>query len=53
LNLNQEFKFTSNFLGQWGIDVFDDGTIIASDLNNGVIVSSLSTTACHGPRCSK
>lgn len=52
-NLNQEFRFVSNFLGQWGIDVFDDGTIIASDLNNGVIVSSLSDEPCHGIKCSK
>lgn len=52
-NLNQELRFTSNFLGQWGIDVFGDGTIIASDINNGVIVSTLSDTPCHGPRCSR
>jgi choice-of-anchor B domain-containing protein len=53
LNLNQEFRFTSNFLGQWGIDVFDDGTIIASDLNNGVIVSSLSDTPCTFMKCQR
>lgn len=53
LNLNQEFRFTSNFLGQWGIDVFGDGTIIASDLNNGLIVMSLSDRPCHGIKCSK
>jgi choice-of-anchor B domain-containing protein len=53
LNLNQEFKFVSNFLGQWGIDVFEDGTIIASDLNNGVIVMSLSDEPCNGPKCSR
>lgn len=52
-NLNQENKFVSNFLGQWGIDVFDDGTIIASDLNNGVIVMSLSDSPCRGIKCSR
>ncbi|MDH3247446.1 MAG: choice-of-anchor B family protein [Acidimicrobiia bacterium] len=52
-NLNQELKFVSNFLGQWGIDVFDDGTIIVSDLNNGVVVMSLSDEPCRGMKCSK
>lgn len=52
-NLNQEFRFTTNFLGQWGIDVFDDGTIIASDLNNGVVVSSLSDTPCRFRQCQR
>ncbi len=50
-NLNQENRFVSNFLGQWGIDRFDDGTIIASDLNNGLIVMSLSDTPCSRGRC--
>lgn len=52
-NLNQEFKFVSNFLGQWGVDVFEDGTIIVSDLNNGLIVSSLSDVPCKRGHCRK
>lgn len=52
-NLNMEFRFTSNFLGQWGIDVFEDGTIIVSDLNNGVIVSRLSEEPCKRMQCSR
>ena len=50
-NLNQEDRFVSNFLGQWGIDRFDDGTIIASDLNNGLIVMTLSDAPCRRGRC--
>jgi hypothetical protein len=54
LNINQEEKFGSAFLGQWGIyPLFDSGTIIASDLNNGLIVMELSDTPCHGIPCSK
>jgi choice-of-anchor B domain-containing protein len=42
LNINQEEQFGSAFLGQWGIyPLFDSGTIIATDINNGLIVSRL------------
>ncbi|MDX1748457.1 MAG: hypothetical protein R3324_21190, partial [Halobacteriales archaeon] len=53
LNLKQTLKFNASFLGQWGVDVFDDGLIIVSDLNNGVVVSSISETPCKGLRCNK
>ena len=53
LNIKQEERFGSAFLGQWGMFVFDDSdTIIASDLNNGVIVMRLNDAPCHGIRCS-
>lgn len=43
LNINQEEKFGTAFMGQWGIYTFPDSdTIIASDINNGLIVSRLS-----------
>ena len=42
------------FLGQWGIFVFgDSGTIIASDINNGLIIMEESATQCKGMKCSK
>ena len=54
ININQEEKFGSAFLGQWGIYVFaDSGTIIASDINNGLIVMRESATPCKGMKCSK
>ena len=54
LNINQEEKFGNAFLGQWGIFVFEDsGTIIASDLNNGLIVMRASDVPCKGMKCSK
>jgi choice-of-anchor B domain-containing protein len=54
LNINQEEKFGSAFRGQWGIfPLFDSGTIIASDRNNGLIVMELSEEPCKGIRCSK
>jgi len=54
LNINQEEKFGNAFLGQWGIFVFEDsGTIIASDLNNGLIVMRESDVPCKGMRCSR
>ena len=53
LNINQEERFGNAFLGQWGIFVFEDsGTIIASDLNNGLIVMRESDQPCHGISCS-
>jgi choice-of-anchor B domain-containing protein len=43
LNIKQEERFGSAFLGQWGIYVFENsGTIIASDIN-----------PCKGIKCSK
>lgn len=43
LNVKQEEKFSSAFLGQWGIYAFPGSdTIIASDINNGLIVMRLS-----------
>jgi choice-of-anchor B domain-containing protein len=54
LNINQEERFGNAFLGQWGIFVFEDsGTIIASDINNGLIVMRESDVPCKGMRCSK
>jgi choice-of-anchor B domain-containing protein len=54
LNINQEENFGSAFLGQWGIfPLFDSDTIIASDLNNGLMVMELSDTPCKGIRCSR
>jgi choice-of-anchor B domain-containing protein len=54
ININQEEKFGSAFLGQWGIFVFgDSGTIIASDINNGLIVMEASAMPCKGMKCSK
>jgi choice-of-anchor B domain-containing protein len=54
LNINQEEKFGSAFLGQWGIYTFPNSdTIIASDINNGLIVMQLSDTPCKGIKCSK
>ncbi|WP_165367356.1 choice-of-anchor B family protein [Phytoactinopolyspora endophytica] len=54
LNLNQEDKFGTAFLGQWGIfPLFDSGTIVASDRNNGLIVMRLSDAPCKGIKCSK
>lgn len=54
LNINQEEKFGSSFLGQWGIYAFPNSdTIIATDINNGLIVMRLSDEACHGIKCSK
>lgn len=54
LNIKQEEKFGSAFLGQWGIYAFPNSdTIIASDINNGLIVMRLSDTPCKGMKCSK
>jgi choice-of-anchor B domain-containing protein len=54
LNINQEEKFGTAFLGQWGVfPLFDSGTIIASDRNNGLIVMELSEEPCKGIPCSK
>jgi choice-of-anchor B domain-containing protein len=54
LNINQEERFGSAFLGQWGIyPLFESGTIIASDINNGLIVMKLSDVPCKGIRCSR
>jgi choice-of-anchor B domain-containing protein len=54
LNINQEERFGSAFLGQWGIyPLFDSGTIIATDINNGLITMRLSDTPCSGITCSK
>ncbi len=42
LNINQEENFGSAFLGQWGIYKFPNSdTIIASDINNGLIIMRL------------
>ena len=54
LNIKQEEKFSSAFLGQWGIYAFPaSDTIIASDINNGLIVMRLSDAPCQGIMCSK
>ena len=54
LNINQEEKFGTAFLGQWGaFPLFDSDTIIASDRNNGLIVMRLSDEPCKGMKCSK
>ena len=54
LNIKQEERFGSAFLGQWGIYAFPNSdTIIASDINNGLIVMRLSDTPCKGIRCSR
>jgi choice-of-anchor B domain-containing protein len=54
LNIEQEQNFGTAFLGQWGIYAFPGSdTIIASDLNNGLIVMRLSDEPCHGIKCSK
>ncbi len=54
LNVKQEEKFGSAFLGQWGIFAFSGSdTIIASDINNGLIVMKLSEVPCKGIKCSK
>jgi choice-of-anchor B domain-containing protein len=54
LNINQEENFGSAFLGQWGIyALFESDTIIASDLNNGLMVMELSDTPCKGIKCSR
>jgi hypothetical protein len=54
LNIKQEENFSSAFLGQWGIYAFPGSdTIIASDINNGLIVMRLSDEPCSGIKCSK
>lgn len=54
LNIHQEERFSSAFLGQWGIyPLFESGTIIASDINNGLIVMRPSDGPCKGIKCSK
>ena len=54
LNVKQEEKFSSAFLGQWGIYAFPGSdTIIASDINNGLIVMRLSDEPCKGMKCSQ
>jgi hypothetical protein len=53
LNVNQEEKFGTAFLGQSSIYAFPNSdTIIASDLNNGLIVMRLSDEPCRGMQCS-
>lgn len=53
MNIRQEERFGSSFLGQWGMYAFDSSdTVIASDLNNGVIIMRLSDEPCKGIRCS-
>ena len=53
LNVNQEENFSSAFLGQWGIYAFPGSdTIIASDINNGLIIMKLSDEPCKGMKCS-
>jgi choice-of-anchor B domain-containing protein len=43
----------SAFLGQWGIYAFPNSdTVIASDINNGLIVMRLSDEPCKGMKCS-
>lgn len=42
------------FLGQWGVlPLFDCGTIVASDRNNGLTVMRLSDEPCRGIRGSR
>lgn len=54
LNIKQEENFSSAFLGQWGIYAFPGSdTIIASDINNGLIVMQLSEEPCSGIKCSQ
>ncbi|HEX6306054.1 MAG TPA: choice-of-anchor B family protein [Anaerolineales bacterium] len=54
LNIKQEEKFGSAFLGQWGIYAFPNSdTIIATDINNGLIVMRLSDSPCRGIPCSR
>lgn len=54
LNIEQEEHFSSSFLGQWGIYKFPGSdTIIASDINNGLVVMRLSDEPCKGIKCSK
>ncbi len=54
LNIKQEENFGSAFLGQWGIYAFPGSdTIIASDINNGLIVMRLSDSPCKGISCSR
>lgn len=54
LNIKQQEKFDSAFLGQWGIyPLFESGTIIANDINNGLITMRLSDAPCKGMKCSK
>ena len=52
--IEQENRFGSAFLGQWGVfPLFDSGTIVASDRNNGLIVMELTDEPCKGMKCSK
>jgi choice-of-anchor B domain-containing protein len=54
LNIKQEENFSSAFLGQWGIyALFDSDTIIATDINNGLITMRLSDAPCSGIACSQ
>jgi choice-of-anchor B domain-containing protein len=54
LNIKQQENFSSAFLGQWGIYAFPNSdTIIASDINNGLIVMRLSDEPCSGPSCNR
>ena len=51
---SRQEQIGSAFLGQWGIYVFpNSGTIIASDVNNGLMVMSLSDEPCRGMKCNK
>lgn len=52
LNIKQEERFSTAFMGQWGIFAFPGSdTIIASDINNGLIAMKLSDEPCSGPAC--
>lgn len=52
LNIALEEKFSTAFLGQWGIYAFPGSdTVIASDITNGLIIMKLSSEPCEGPEC--
>jgi choice-of-anchor B domain-containing protein len=53
LNVHQNDRFGSSFLGQWGVYVFDSGTIIASDILNGLMIMRLSDEPCRGMACNR
>lgn len=54
LNIQQEENFGTSFLGQWGIYAFPNSdTIIATDINNGLVVMRLSDAPCKGISCSR
>ena len=54
LNIEQEQNFGSSFLGQWGVyALFPSDTIVASDMNNGLIVLRLSDEPCARGQCNR